>query len=49
MRPLSNDLREFIRLLASERVGYLIQNKLASNREKDLADVRLLEATRPPP
>ena len=27
----------------------LIQNKLASNREKDLADVRLLQATRPPP
>ncbi|MGH7962441.1 MAG: nucleotidyltransferase [Candidatus Binatia bacterium] len=29
--------------------GHLIQNKRAANRDKDLADIRLLEKTKPPP
>ncbi len=50
MKPLSNDLQEFIRLLNAETVEYLsllIRNKQASGRDKDLADARLLERMKP--
>ena len=51
MRPLSRDLHEFIRLLNSEQVdisrSMLIQNKRSARRDKDMADIRLLDQTAP--
>jgi predicted nucleotidyltransferase len=51
MRPLSSDLREFIHLLNTKSVKYVIVGAWAlafHTRDKDRADIKLLEKTRPP-
>jgi hypothetical protein len=42
MIPISRDFQEFFRLLNDQGIEYLIVNKKASGRPKDLADVDAL-------